>query len=379
MRIMHLIPKLSGGGAERQLSYLAPELARRGHDVHIVFSREGPNPPELPGVTLHRLIGGSNCDPRLAWRLVRLIRLVKPDVLHSWILQMDVLGGIAARLTGTPWVLREPNMSDAYPASWKTRLRLWAGAGARAVISNSGGGDAYWKARVPDRKRYIVRNGLPMAEIERAPAALPARVAVPDVPLLVYVGRLERHKRVQTFLDALAIVSKRRAVHGVVCGEGAEHSSLEARVRALGLAEHVTFTGFLPSEEVWALLKNAAAFVSLSSYEGCPNTVMEAIACGCPLVLSDIPPHRELLGEGPTAWVDPVDAVPAAEAIVGILENLVFARSAALAARHRANEWSVPEVARQYEFIYNEILGRHQAGSLPGFFLGEIARKSGEK
>ncbi|HMA54166.1 MAG TPA: glycosyltransferase, partial [Acidobacteriota bacterium] len=93
MRILHLIPKLSAGGAERQLSYLASELARGGHEVHIGYSREGPERPDLIGVVLHRLESRSNYSPLLLRQLVRLIRSVKPDVVQTWILQMDILGG----------------------------------------------------------------------------------------------------------------------------------------------------------------------------------------------------------------------------------------------------------------------------------------------
>ncbi len=54
---------------------------------------------------------------------------------------------------------------------------------------------------------------------------------------------------------------------------------------------------------VWALMKKASVFVSLSAYEGCPNTVMEAMACGCPIIVSDIPEHREILDEQSALFV----------------------------------------------------------------------------
>ena len=119
MRILHLLPNLSGGGAERQFSYLAPELARMGHDVHLAYSKEGPDKPELPGVVLHQLKLRSNYDPYLLLQLVRLIRRIKPDIIHTWILQMDILGGIAARLNRIPWIFREPNSALAYSMTWK--------------------------------------------------------------------------------------------------------------------------------------------------------------------------------------------------------------------------------------------------------------------
>jgi glycosyltransferase involved in cell wall biosynthesis len=149
MHILHLIPALSGGGAERQLSYLAPELVRMGHEVHIAYSKEGPNKPELPGILLHQLKSRSNYDPYLLWQLVRIIRRIKPDIIHTWILQMDILGGIAARLNRIPWIFREPSSAMGYPPTWKNRLRVRVGSGATAIVSNSFGGYEYWKSHLP--------------------------------------------------------------------------------------------------------------------------------------------------------------------------------------------------------------------------------------
>ena len=124
MRILHLLPHLSGGGAERQLSYLAPELVRSGHDVHIAYYHEGCQKPNLPGIVLHKINKISNYDPFIVWKLCQLIRRIKPDILQSWIMQIDILGGIAARICGVPWVFREASSAKAYSNKWKHRLRV---------------------------------------------------------------------------------------------------------------------------------------------------------------------------------------------------------------------------------------------------------------
>ena len=184
IKILNFISALSGGGAERQLSYIAPELDRMGHDVHIAYSQDGPCKPELHGVVLHRLKSRSNYDPYLLWQLVRLIRRVKPDIVATWILQMDILGGMAARINGFPWIFREPSSAEAYPQNWKNRLRVRIGSGASAIVSNSSGGDDYWKTRIPHGRRYVVPNGLPVSEIDRIVPALAAGLAKPEAPIV---------------------------------------------------------------------------------------------------------------------------------------------------------------------------------------------------
>lgn len=359
MRILHIIPNLSGGGAERQLSYLAPELARLGHDVHIAYSREGPQSPKLTNIILHRLKSLSNYDPFLSWQLHRIIRHIKPEIIHSWILQMDILGGMAAKLSGIPWIFREPTSAMAYPPTWKNRLRVWVGSGASAIVSNSSGGDEYWKEKLPFSRRYIVSNGLPVYEIDRTVPGLPIGLAKSEIPIVLYVGRLTSNrpnKNVRALLEVLACVKKNQKILGIICGEGHQRSELELLRHKLGLDADVHFTGYLPAASVWALMKKASVFVSLSAYEGCPNTVMEAIACGCPLVLSDIPAHRELLDGNCTFFVDPSNTRLTADTIVYALRNMTVSANHVFMAKNKVKEWSTVEMSTKYESIYKEIL-----------------------
>lgn len=354
MRILHLIQRLSGGGSEQQLSYLAPELARMGHDVHIAYSTEGPYRPELPDVILHRLKSRSNYDPYLIWQLDRLCRRIKPDIIQTWFLQMDILCGLAARFHGVPWILNERNSALTYTPipTLKCRLRVWVGSGASAIISNSRGGDEYWKTQLPESRRYVIRNRLPTHEIDKIAAALPPKLSTLETPMVLYVGRMVVNKRPKAFLEALACIRQQRIVSAILCGEGSQRSELEALRHTLGLDADVYFTGYLPAASVWALMKKAAVFVSLSSCEGDPNTVMEAMRCGCPLVLSDIPAHRETLDERSALFVDPSNVKETADAILQAFRNTEGLKERALIAKQITQKWSIAEMARNYEKVY---------------------------
>src|SRR5256885_5126301 len=105
--ILHLIPTLGGGGAERQLTYLAAALQRLGAKVHVGYLHEGPNLDRLLSdqVATHCLGPIGNYDIRLIRRISGLIRRVRPDLIQTWLTQMDILGGGAALCHGTPFVL----------------------------------------------------------------------------------------------------------------------------------------------------------------------------------------------------------------------------------------------------------------------------------
>ncbi len=359
MRILHFIPNLSGGGAERQLSYLAPELARMGHEIHVAFSKEGPRRPELAGVVLHPLKSRSNYDPYLMWQIMAISLRIQPDIIHTWILQMDILGGLAAKLNQIPWIFREPSSRNLYLLKFKSRLRTRFCSGAAAVVCNSKAGEEYWKNLLSSRRRYIIRNALPIHEIDGIAPALPTDLSKLKDPIVLYAGRLVSDnsgvKNLKAFLESVELVRRKQDALGVLCGEGPQQSELERFGQKLGLEGNIHFTGFLPSTSVWALMKKASVFVSLSVYEGCPNAVMEAMACGCPLVLSDIPAHRELLDETGAVFVDPDDIQQAGEAILQILADPEASKKRAWIAKQKTRGWSIHEMARKWEKVYLDV------------------------
>lgn len=356
MRILNLIPNLSGGGAERQLSYLAPELVRMGHEVHIGYTKDGPDKPDLQGVILHKFKLFSNYDPFLFLQIFKLIRKVKPDIIHTWILQMDIAGGIVAKLTGTPWIIREASCGEKLQHSWKDWVRTKICSLSKAVVSNSLAGDAYWKSKFPQKSRYIVRGGLPLSEISIASNSLPKNIKGMQLPIILYAGRLSSDasasKNLSILMKVLALVKKETAITGILCGDGPQKHELELLRHELGLDKDVHFTGYLPTPKVWALMKRASIFINLSKYEGCPNAVLEAMACECPLIVSDIAAHREILDDSCAFFVDSSNVEQIASIVLYCLKNTEVSKQHSLTAMQRAKKWSINSMAINYEKIY---------------------------
>ena len=104
-------------------------------------------------------------------------------------------------------------------------------------------------------------------------------------------------------------------------------------------------------------MKRAQAFVSLSWREGQPNAVQEAMASGCPLVLSDIPGHREIADEGCALLVPPDSPEAVARALRAVLDDPGAARERAVRARARVQALSIPTLASRYEAVYRDVTG----------------------
>jgi glycosyltransferase involved in cell wall biosynthesis len=357
LRILYCIPTLWQGGAERQLSYLAATLAEMGHEIHVASLRDGHNLDRLraAGVVWHQLGGFSNHDPLILLRLIGLIRKLKPDVVQTSLAQMDILGGLASLLTHTKWVLRESSSAPLYCKGWKNRLRFALGKRADAIVSNSVGGETYWRTTPGTRKLYMISNALPLDEILQARACQVAGIMSGRAEKMVlYAGRMDAGKNVESLIVALARIADELPFVAVLCGDGPLRPCLERMAQELGIARRLIFTGYITN--LWALMKRADVFVSLSEFEGCPNAVLEAMASGCPLVVSDILAHREILDEGTACLVSPLDPAAVAAAIKAVLKFDSAALNRAAAARTKIEEWTVEKMAKLYERLYLNLL-----------------------
>ncbi len=348
---------MAGGGAERQLVYLSGELVKRGWDVHVALVKGGPGFESLAatGSAIHKIFTRGNHDLGLLWRLRQLIRTIRPALVQTWLTQMDVCGGIAASFTRTPFILSERSCASAYPPSFKHWLRASAGRRAAAIVSNSPGGREYWKMRIGNRvSSYVVHNALPLGDIEKAKHSgcnppLPAESKV-----LLFAGRLSLEKNILAIIRAFQKVLARQTAVLLLCGEGELQPRIEEAIRAENLEGRVLLPGYV--QNLWELMKQADLFISASTFEGHPNAVLEAMACGCPLVVSDIPAHRAFLDEEKATFFDPGRIADMAQGILACLENPERARVKARKAKSEAASYSVAAVADKYEKIYHSIL-----------------------
>jgi glycosyltransferase involved in cell wall biosynthesis len=350
MRVVQCIWRMSVGGTEGQLLRLATALVRRGIDLHIVTASAGEYDAALPGQS-HRVASWFKYDPSPLLRLGLLFRRLQPDIVHTFLTQMDIIAGMTAATLRIPWMLSERSTAEAYPPMPRHRLRIASGRRADAIVANSLGGADYWRSVAPNVSRIrVIPNIVPVAEIE---AALPVDdAALGDVVL--FAGRFSAEKNLFTLMDALALLLREKGTTAVMCGDGPLRVQVEQKARDLGIASRVRFLGNVSN--VWSWMKRAAAVVSVSTFEGNPNVVLEAAAAGAPLLLSDIAGHRAVFADDAALYVDGSSAQSICNGIVNILTNRVAATNRAEQARRGIGSRSADEIAARYEQVYREIL-----------------------
>lgn len=348
MRVLHLIPTLGGGGAERQLGLLAPALAQSGMEIGVAFHGGGPNLDLLRKgpVDLLPLPGRGNHHPMQISDIWSVVRYWQPDAIQTWLPQMDILGGLVAHLTRKPQILSERSSADMYGEGWKIRARVQVGKKAHAIIANSQGGADYWRDLGARGQIAVIPNALapPKSDVSVHPWE--------GKPYFVMAGRLAFEKNTSTAVKALVIALEALPhMQAVILGEGPERAMVEEIIRSSTVASRIRLIGYSGDLENW--LRNGTAYISASHVEGHPNIVLEAAQLFCPLILSDIPAHRHAIGEG-AAYV-------AADNVAGFaseLQSVVSGRNETFRrlelARSKVDTLKVDAIADHYIRFYQK-------------------------
>lgn len=281
---------------------------------------------------------------------------MKPDLIQTWLTQMDVLGGLAAVLTRTPFILMEQCSAGNYSGTWKDTLRCWIGRRAVLIVANSETGKGYWlRENGPDRVK-VIRNAVPVDEINSASHTCSWEHEIEDAAeVILFAGRYDAQKNVITLLTAIHFaLQERSGAIAVLFGAGPLRDRLIAIVQSYGMEDRIKILPY--TTEIWSWMKRANLFVSASLFEGSPNAIYEAAALRCPLVLSDIPEHRELLSDEGAFFVSPLSASDIASGIVTALSDRQEARRKSECAYVRLSGFTVDMITDEYLSVYTHIL-----------------------
>jgi len=351
MRVLQCIWRMQVGGTEKQLVRLVSGLVRRGIDVHVATALAGDDEADI-GSQIHRVAPLFKYDVSTLLRLMALFRRLRPDVVQTFLTQMDIFGGMAATVLRIPWVLSERSTASAYPPTIRHRLRAIIGRRADAVVPNSPGGAEYWRGIAPAIDQIeVIPNIIPQSEIDAATPVIDPTLG--DVVL--YVGRFSEEKNLFTLLEALVPVLNRGKTTAVFCGEGYLRPVVEGKARTLGIADRARFLGNVAN--VWSWMKRASVVVAVSTFEGSPNAVLEAAAAGTPLVISDIPGYRTVLTDDAAWFVNGASPQSISEGILAALADRSEAAARAARARQLIGVRSEEQIAMRYEHLYRDVIG----------------------
>lgn len=253
--------------------------------------------------------------------ITRALRRFKPDVVHAhWLIPQGLL---ASSIVREPVVMTSHG-ADLFGLSGQAfaALRSWVVRRAEAVTVVSAAMRERLLHEVPDARVEVMPMGVDVEHIFCPDGS--ARSA----NQLLFVGRLVEKKGLLHLIEALpAVLTRQPDTLLKLVGFGPEEKPLRERVAELGLQQHVQFLGALPQAQLAAHYREAALFVGpfveakSGDQEGLGLVVAEAMACGCPVLVGDVPGVRDLVSDDTGVWVDARDHAALATAIADLLDD----------------------------------------------------------
>ena len=357
IHIVHIIPSLAFGGAERFLVDLVntSDAARYRHTI-ITFSEANPLQRDIGRADVRIVIvpKRGKMSLRLVYDLVRALQKVHPDIVHTHLFGGDFWGRLAARILKLPVVTTEHNV-NMDEGRVKTRIKRYLGQYSQWYVACSEAvkHDMAKRYGIALSRISVIHYGIDLSRF-----SLATKKECSAVPQLLSIGRLTRQKGHDILLGALQNLTH-LSWHLTIVGEGPEKLALQTLVTQYQLADRVTILP--PTMDVPTLLAQADFFLLPSRWEGLGIVVMEAMCAGVPVVASRVDGVPELVLDGETGFL--VFAAPEAwqEKISWCLSHPEESRRATAQARLYARAYFGREKTMAgYEAVYARVLSHRQ-------------------
>ena len=367
-RIVFINYDLSGGGAQRVMAHLINYLDKDKYDIYLVLFNNIMNyEVNLPHSHILFLNWKRKIDFfKLIFKLKSIFTGYRPDISISFCDYPNIISVISRLISRRKFklIISERNYSKIYifekhRFGWLYKhLMKWTYPKADAVVSVSKSIESYLveDLDVSYQKIKTIYNPLFIEEIRKK---MQEDVDFPifkynprNTQVLISVGRLEEQKRFDVLLRAFSLVRKKgKDVFLIILGEGVLLQELEKLSLRLNISEHVHFVGFQRNPYAW--ISKADIFVLSSDYEGFPNVLTEAMACGIPVVSTDCPSGpKEIITNGKDGILVPrANEEALSDAILLLLRKDDLRIELSKAGERRVGDFEINRIMQQYEVL----------------------------
>ena len=364
MKLLFVISSLVGGGAERVITNIITHLDNKKYEISLaLFEKKGSYLSQIPDyVEIYDLKKKNRYSfLKLILHLSRLFREIRPKAVVSFLNYTNIVVLLARFLSGGRFNLVISVRIYLSYATFHTRLSriryllykfLFNYADFIVAPSIDIKRDLEKKFNIIKRKIKIIYNPIDLKKIMKLKEEEIKELTIKKKPFLLTAGRLTKQKGYPYLLRAYSRIYKEIDEKFVILGTGKDHEKLKSLVNELGIREHVFFLGF--QKNPYKFMNRASIFVLSSLWEGFPNVILEAMACGVPVISTDCPSGpREIITNGKNGiLVPPADEKALAEAMLNLLINKNLRKHFSIEGKKKAGDFRIDRILPQYEGLF---------------------------
>ena len=357
--VLFVVTTFDRGGAEQVVARLAARLpaAKFAVQVAALQGRSGAIAADLARsrIRTHDLGARGKADPGVLLRLARLLRREEIRVLVSFMFHANLAGRLAGWCSGVP-VRLSSERTMAWEGWTRRLLNRWTVPLATHVIAVSEAVAAYAgrEFRIPGGRLTVIPNGVDLERFRPQAGA-----AGPRDPVIGCVAGLRPEHDHLTLVEAFAgLLSRLPRATLLLVGRGPEEARIRAAAAARGISARLVLAG--EQQDVPAFLHQMDLFALASRTAGLPNAVLEAMACGLPVVATAVGGTPEAVVHGTTGWlVPPGNPAALAEAAAMLLADAALAaRFGQAGRRHVEERFSEAGMLARFEALVDQLVAR---------------------
>ncbi len=362
--LLYVITSTNIGGAEKALLELVRRIDRERYRVVVCCLKR-------PGAYGARLLEAADEFYHLGMsesaglrallnfipatmRLARIMRRVRPDIVHCFLFRASIMGRLAACLSARPAVIAAMRVNEQSAGKYALERLTCSLVSCYTAVTEEVRQAMIKRAHVAPEKIHTIYNGIECAGHD-APVHGPGTVR--EETRLALIGRLHRQKGHSVLLEALKImISDGRRVHLYLAGDGPDEKMLRQQARDLGIAGAVTFKGVV--DDMVAFMVDIDIVVLPSLWEGMPNVLLEAMAAGVPIAATRLPGIEELVQDGTSAVLcEPGTPRPLVDAVTRLMDDPDLAcRLARVARMDACRRFDISQTIAQTQALYESLV-----------------------
>lgn len=375
IRLLYFHPTIVFGGAERTTAALLEKLDKSIFDV-LFITKKGifhSLPVErvmyIDDLGIHNGFEGIGSLVKDTKIMLQLIKRERPDIVFGMLhYACIILSLMKIRLRDRVRIIISPRTPSKDAINfyfkdnvkkrlvWNFMVRFFCRYSDRIVVASEGIKEECITEYKADRKKVVtINNSVDAQSVGRFPIESIDGGSSPDYFVISTAGRLSAEKNIAVLLNAFALLRRDLKAKLWIVGDGPERPHLESLAAGLNITDDIVFWGF--QENLYKFIKKSDIFVHTSLFEGFGNIILEAMACGVPVIATDCPfGPREIINSGENGILVPVsDEGAIAKALKMVLENKEAGKRFVENAYKRLSEFTPEGMVRSYEDVFLSI------------------------